>query len=87
MNLDKRKCVTHNENLNGTGIKMETFANYSRPSCLLECRANILFERCGCLPYYFPDFSKPWKKRTTCDVQGLKCIANQTGKLIFTCIC
>lgn len=81
MSIQTRQCIQHDENLAGTGIKIETFSNYSRPSCLLECRAKILFKKCRCLPYYFPNFAKPWKRKTDCDLKGLQCIANSTSTL------
>ena len=37
---------------------MEVYTNYSRDACLMECRARLLFDKCNCLPYYFPDFSR-----------------------------
>ncbi len=81
MSLDRRECLLHDEDLTDTGVKMEAFSNYSRPSCLLECRARHLFDECGCLPYYFPDFAPVWKKNTTCTLQGLKCIGGKTKQL------
>ena len=79
MILEKRKCVKQNENLDEIGITLETFRNYSRPSCLLECQARKLYDVCGCLPYYFPDFSKVWSNPVTCDKTGLICLSNVTG--------
>ncbi|TRY68216.1 hypothetical protein TCAL_16470 [Tigriopus californicus] len=81
MSIQKRQCIQHDESLEGTGIKIETFSNYSRPSCLLECRAKILYKNCRCLPYYFPNFAKAWKRNTDCDLQGLQCIANSSATL------
>ena len=58
MKLKKRECIKHDEDLEAVGIKMEAFKNYSRQSCLLECRAAALREVCHCLPYYYPNFEK-----------------------------
>ena len=80
MILEKRNCIKHDENLEAIGIKLEAFQNYSRPSCLLECRAKKLYDLCGCLPYYIPDFSKVWGYPVTCDREGLTCLSNVTGK-------
>ena len=80
MSLSRRKCVTYNEDLKKVGIDMEAFVNYSRPSCLLECRAKLLFEQCGCLPYFYPDFATVWhKNHTDCNDVGLKCLAERAG--------
>ena len=51
---------------------------YSKPSCLLECRARRMFEECDCLPYYYPNFQKVWDEDTTCTKEGLACLANIT---------
>lgn len=80
MILEKRKCVKHDENLDEIGIQLETFQNYSRPSCQMECQARKLFDLCGCLPYYFPDFSTVWNKTITCGYNGLVCLSNVAGK-------
>ena len=82
MILNKRKCLKHDEDLGVVGIKLEAFQNYSRPSCLLECRSKKLFELCNCLPYYIPDFSKVWNKPVVCNQTGLQCLANITGKTL-----
>ena len=80
MDLEKRKCIKKDEDLEAIGIKLEAFQNYSRPSCLLECRAKKLYEVCQCLPYYIPDFSKVWNKPIVCNRTGLECLSNITGK-------
>ena len=77
MPLEKRKCLKHSENLMPEAqVHLDVFKNYSRKACLLECQARQLQEDCGCLPYYFPDFSKIWKKDTTCNLKGLQCLSN-----------
>lgn len=81
MTPSRRKCLLRNEDLSGTNVTIKAFSNYSRPSCLLECRAVHLLRECGCLPYYFPDFSKIWKVNTTCDLDGLKCVGSKTSKV------
>ena len=60
---------------------MKAFKEYSMGSCLLECRANYVYASCGCLPYYYPNFGLVWKieNGTTCDWDGLKCVANLTS--------
>ncbi len=49
MDLSRRKCLNRDEDLTDTGVHMQAFLKYSRASCLLECRAELLFEECGCL--------------------------------------
>ena len=81
MALDRRGCLLQDEDLTDTGVTMQAFSKYSRHSCLLECRARKVFADCGCLPYYFPDFSAVWKENTTCTLDGLKCLGGKTKKL------
>ena len=86
MPRESRKCIKHDENLSQyPDITLEVFKNYSREACLLECQARKIQELCGCLPYYYPDFSRLWKKNTDCNLEGLRCLANISGKvdLIF----
>ncbi len=82
MSLSRRKCIKADEDLNVTSVVLEAFANYSQSSCLLECRARKLQSECGCLPYYFPDFSRVWRQNTTCNSTGLECLANITSNLL-----
>lgn len=35
-----------------------TYITYTYHNCLAECRASIVKEKCGCIPYYFPQNSK-----------------------------
>ena len=72
LSFASRKCIDHDESLDGTGVTLEVFQNYSRTSCLLECRANLLLDKCGCLPYYFPDFTIVKHVNKSCDLEGLK---------------
>lgn len=78
MDHDRRKCLLVGER---DLVKMEAFQEYSKSSCLLECRARELFKHCGCLPYYYPNFNSIWKKETACDIDGLNCLANVTAHL------
>jgi amiloride-sensitive sodium channel len=85
MTLERRNCILSDENLNDTNIQMDAFNDYSRSSCLLECRARLMQEECGCLPYYFPNFGKVWNKNTTCNRTGLDCLSNVAGE--YQCQC
>ena len=38
MSLERRSCILVNEDLNQTNIKMDAFQEYTKASCLLECR-------------------------------------------------
>ncbi len=84
MTIPWRNCIRHDETKESMaehGIKLEVFQNYSRPSCLIECRARDMFKKCGCLPYYFPNFNLAWKINTTsCDYDGYRCITENSGK-------
>jgi len=35
-----------------------SYITYSYHNCLAECRASLVKEKCGCIPYYFPQNSK-----------------------------
>lgn len=79
MDLENRNCVLKDEDLNGTSVHKHIFQDYSKEGCLLECRAKMLDGRCGCLPYYFPDFSSYLGKNNTCNMTQLQCLSNETG--------
>ena len=81
MPLRKRKCLRQDEDLTQhPNIKLDVFKNYNRKACLLECQARTLYFTCGCLPYYFPDFSAFVENKTACNVKGLKCLAEVASK-------
>ena len=81
MPLAKRECLKHDENMEKyEDIVLQVFSNYSQKACYLECEARALMSKCDCLPYYFPDFSRVYKKDTNCNVTGLRCLAEQYSK-------
>jgi hypothetical protein len=83
MPLSKRKCLKHDEDLKFyPDVKLEVFKNYSRKACLLECQARKIRDICNCLPYYYPDFSRLWKRKTDCDLKGLQCLSDITSEQI-----
>ena len=78
MHIDRRNCIKHDEEedmLDEAGVIMEVFQNYSRRACLIECRGRHMYDECGCIPYYYPNFGAKWELETACDLDGLKCIA------------
>lgn len=88
MPLAKRECLKHDENMDEyEDIVLQVFSNYSQKACYLECEARALMSKCGCLPYYFPDFSRVYKRDTNCNVTGLRCLANQYSKLYKLIFC
>ena len=86
MSLSRRKCITRDEPKENLPkeTKLEAFRQYSRYSCLLECRARLMVKECGCLPYYYPNFASVWGIDTSCDLKGLKCLSQQSGE-VFSC--
>ena len=87
MKITRRNCINSDETteaMEEAGITLEVFANYSRPACITECRAREIYKICGCLPYYFPNFAAVWKVETSCDTDGLKCVASQSSELNLT---
>ncbi len=84
MSVERRKCLKTGENLTplieqGLVQNMKVFDNYTEDSCLLECRAEALYNGCGCLPYYYPAFGRAWNKSTTCNLEQLRCLSKQAG--------
>lgn len=43
-----RNCLFENE------MKLTVFQRYSYINCLAECRSDMLFKLCGCVPYHLP---------------------------------
>lgn len=85
MAFGRRKCVLRNEtdkNALPDDARLKVFKQYSREACLMECRARIIMKECGCLPYYYPDFRKVWRKDTACNIKGLGCLAKKRATLI-----
>ena len=81
LGLYQKKCLSRSDDMNkNKDIKLEVFAYYTKKGCLLECYANKFFKNCGCLPYYYPDFSATWNKTTNCNHAGLQCISKLVGK-------
>ena len=81
LGLYQKKCLSRSDNVTKYNeVKLEVFAKYTRKGCILECHANIFYDKCGCLPYHYPDFSAVWNKTTNCNHTGLQCISKLIGK-------
>ena len=89
MSLSRRKCLSHDENFNllspdlAREYKPKYFTHYTMQGCIMECRANYALEKCGCLPYYYPEFkdgSNKTKNGTMCNLEQLPCLSNISGK-------
>ena len=68
MPYERRKCLKQDERLDETIL--EVFTNYNEKACLLECYARQKRDKCGCLPYYYPNFEEAWKINTACNLSG-----------------
>ena len=83
MSLSRRNCISLNENFNDTGddelkpYRPKYFSQYKMQGCIMECRANYSMERCGCVPYYYPEFDDT----KLCNVKQLECLSNISGTL------
>ncbi len=76
MSISRRGCLKKDEDpkVLKEDYNYTVYAEYDQTSCFLECRAGFFYEKCGCLPYFYPDFGKVWNKPTTCNAEGLKCL-------------
>jgi len=84
LGLYQKKCLSRSDDMNKyKDVKLEVFAYYTKKGCILECHANIFNEKCGCLPYYYPDFSSVWNRTTNCNHTALQCISKLVRKQIF----
>ena len=84
LGLYQKKCLSRSDNIKKyKDVKLEVFAYYTKKNCILECHANIFFKKCGCLPYYYPDFSSSWNMTTNCNHTALQCISKLVGKNNF----
>ena len=48
--------------------------------CVMECRAKLTIETCGCLPYFYPKFKSTSDRDPSCNATGLKKLAENYGK-------
>lgn len=61
---DVRECYFADE------YKLNYFQRYSYINCLAECRAEIIFKLCNCLPYYLPNNGS----MRTCELSEITCV-------------
>ena len=47
-----RKCAFSFE------IKLNTFVRYSYTNCMAECRGTMFYQKCGCIPFNYPNNGK-----------------------------
>ena len=79
---DQKKCASRDD------IELDVFEAYTRKNCVFECQAKEFFDKCGCLPYHYPDFYLAWKgvNSTACNYTGLLCLSNVAGTICFSII-
>lgn len=65
---DVRNCLSEGE------VKMDVMQKYSYTNCLAECRSQIIYNLCGCIPYYLPNNGSV----PSCNMDKLKCIKDHT---------
>ena len=71
MSFERRKCYKgFKKEARLDEMIMDVFANYDQKSCLMECNARHIRDKCGCLPYHFPDFEQAWQLNTACNLTG-----------------
>ena len=67
MSRERRACILVDEDLNKTDIKMDAFKEYTRASCLLECRDDFQL-----------NFLKIWVKLVKCSNFSIKVVQKCT---------
>lgn len=66
--LDVRYCFRDGE------VKLGTLVKYTYVNCLAECRQQIVFKACGCIPYRFPNNGAI----PVCPVNKMDCVEDLT---------
>ena len=81
----QKKCASKRDIDRYAEIYLDVFNDYTRANCVFECLAESIFKKCGCLPYYYPEFhlvnTSIWENvnSTACNYDQLKCLSNVTG--------
>lgn len=53
VSVENRKCWFNDE-----VSVVQSSPGYSYRTCITECRMEVLQEKCGCTPFFYPFFSK-----------------------------
>jgi acid-sensing ion channel, other len=56
-------------------MRMSTMTQYSYVNCLAECRSEIAFRKCGCIPFDLPNNNT----KPTCNMNHIRCIQDNMG--------
>lgn len=74
--LNQRNCYFEGER------KLKFFKFYSRPHCILECKANITFRKCGCVKFHMPRD----KDTPVCNYFEMNCVFNhyKAGMAVYS---
>lgn len=79
MKLEQRVCLFDDER------ELKTVVKYSFESCMTECVIDAIYKTCGCIPFYYPDYteySQPFDNRKkTCSFDDVKCLRD--NKCLF----
>ena len=87
MVLERRKCLIHDEDFekldpnDSKKYKPKYFSHYTMQGCVMECRAKYSMSKCGCLPYYYPEF----KDAKMCNVTQIQCLSEIAGSRKIGC--
>ncbi|CAH0555414.1 unnamed protein product [Brassicogethes aeneus] len=65
LSVKQRHCAFDKE------IPLQFGEGYTYTTCTVQCRINIAFKLCNCIPHFYPLV----KDYTHCQIEGLKCIA------------
>ncbi|XP_057371714.1 pickpocket protein 28-like isoform X2 [Daphnia carinata] len=76
VSFERRQCYVDGEG----SLRYSQNVNYTRSSCLFECRAEKILEACHCLPY----FIKVSIPAPTCKLQAYPCVTSVYVQAIFT---
>ena len=82
MALNRRECISHDEDFDNAWdedveeYKPKFFSHYTMQGCIMECRAEYSLRKCGCVPYYYPEFSTT---KMCSNVTQLECLSNISG--------
>ncbi|XP_077301154.1 pickpocket protein 28-like [Arctopsyche grandis] len=78
LDQDDRNCWMFDE-----VISMDEF--YSFQTCMTRCRASAIYERCGCIPFYYPDFG--YDLRRKCRLIDNQCLRSNQESFGLNCNC